>query len=58
MKHLRWRILNNNNLLFAYHDPSGLWIKYKDSALVIQAAIDDWGIDRKIFHGYNVRALE
>jgi len=58
MKPLRGRILQCDNLLFAYHAPSGLWKKYKEPALVIQAAIDDWSIDQKIFHGFNVKTLK
>ena len=54
MKPLKGRILICNNLMFAFHAPSGLWKKYKEVPLVIEAAIDDWGMDRKIFHGFSV----
>ena len=51
MKPLRGRILSWNNLLFVYHAPSGLWKQDDKPALMLQEAIDDWGVDRKLFKG-------
>ncbi len=54
MKPLRGRILNCNKLLLAYHTPSGLWKQDGSPALMIQEAIDDWSVDRKLFRGFTV----
>ena len=58
IKPLRGRILNCNGLLFAYHAPSGLWKQDAKPALMLQEAIDDWGVDRKLFRGFNVKTLK
>ena len=57
VKEIEDRVLVCNDICFSYSASSGLWSSNTKPALVIQEAINEWSISKKIYSGFNTASL-